>query len=313
MRSISIYFLLVLITSCSTKQVKHISTNQCGEPLLRSRLSSSLKDVVSYNDLNSGLRALSKANLEMEKYALGELSETELKLLKKAMSLKQYIVHRIPFDKFENVLLIESLMSPSIATKKNFQLKGIITPPMEDELFGGHQCVFMTLGPPKGRENYGEIAIYFKDQIRNSAWATPWSGWYFVKEHRSINTDKVSKLYGSKLRNIINSNEQRAYSQELYTGNNFSEAFAFAIIENIRKMNINKSSKDNLINDLIKIKDDKLFWNEIDNKRLGYFEVKYPEKIDFDMIEYIEVPAKYRDKLTQNPNYMKWKNLLKFI
>lgn len=295
MRSFLIIFSLFILASLSVAnaQTPYIG---CGEPLVRAKLSYEVpyKKVLTPKEITKGLQALSKGNLIFDQYKADELDSNEVDLLNKIEHFPLFFIHRLNIDKFKDVLAFDALLSPYQAQLHGKKLEGIITPAFENILFGGHDCVFMTLGPPVGRVTYGEVMIEFNESVSDKSWISPWSGWYFEKTFRSIQTDNLYKLNFEEASKVINDDEKRAFSEALYAGNDMRKAFSYHIISRIRENYPQSFNREMIYNELLSQKDPAAFWQIIDQKRLGYFEVKYPSTLSLSKAKRILIPEVFK-------------------
>lgn len=296
MRSFAIILSLFILASLSIANAKTPSFG-CGEPLVRAKMSyeTPYQKPLTAKEITKGLLALSRGNLIFDEYRLNELDENEVDLIAKIENLPLFFIHRLGIDKFKDVLSFDALLSPYQAELHGKKLEGIITPAFENILFGGHDCVFMTLGPPFGRVTYGEVMIEFKESVAEKSWISPWSGWYFEKTYRHVKTDDLYKMSYEETSKIINDNEKRAFSEALYAGNDMRKAFSYHIISRIRENYPQSFTREMIYHELLSQKDPVEFWQIVDKKRLGYFEVKYPSKLSLTLAKRILIPQLFKD------------------
>lgn len=313
MRSFAIILSLFILASLSVANATTPNFG-CGEPLVKAKLSyeTPYAKQLTAKEITKGLLALSSGNLIFDEYKLQELDENETELVNKIETLPLFFIHRLSIEKFRDVLSFDALLSPYQAELHGKKLEGIITPAFENILFGGHDCVFMTLGPPFGRVTYGEVMIEFKESVTEKSWISPWSGWYFEKTYRKVNTDKLYKLSHEETAKIINDDEKRAFSQALYAGNDIRKAFSYHIISRIRENYPQAFNREMIYHELLSQKEAVEFWQIVDKKRLGYFEVKYPSKLPLSQAKRILIPQIFKETIKSWNGFNDQKKIIEY-
>jgi hypothetical protein len=236
--------------------------NQCGEPLVRAREVSFGIPISTLGDLSREkifevLQRLSKSNVTAMDQLLQPYSSRELQIFK-ILGLKvPAMVHRLPFEKLKSVLAHGAILSPREANSKNLMLESPFTPNFEDSLFGGHDCVFVSVGPRNGRQRYGDVALRVKPRSVRS-WATPASGWAFIEWDRGGTTGKSEASL----------DDRRHFMLTVVTDRDWQSFYPMAVIAFLRSRESNE--RETLLDHLLNQPSLDKVWSFIDANRLGY-------------------------------------------
>jgi hypothetical protein len=138
----------------------------------------------------------SRTTMEEFELFLAPLTEDEERLVLKLDKMAAPIVNRLHLEDLRAVLKSGELTSFYVEEERGKHLVHT-TPAIEDELYGAYDCVFASVGPPDGSPQYGEVVIRLSNEIRKGAWATPFSGMYFVYDIRHQDARKMQKVLES--------------------------------------------------------------------------------------------------------------------
>lgn len=125
---------------------------------------------------------------------LAPLSPQERALVRKVDRMRAPIVNRLRFEDLRGVLKDGGLLSHAREEQLHEGELRHTTPAVENDLFGGYDCVFASVGPPDGTPRYGDVIIRLKDSVREHGWATPFSGLHFLSKIRHQDTQKMLAL-----------------------------------------------------------------------------------------------------------------------
>lgn len=273
---------------------------KCGEPLVNSRrgafdlpvASTPIADEKIYESLSRA----SNSNIQELLEALKPFDASETLILKKLSRLTPPVIHRLPFERLQSVLRNGGLISPKEGDRKSVIMEKPFTPGLEDHLFGGHDCVFISIGPVHGRTSYGNIVFRFKPNVLKG-WATPSSGWSFMKNKRQVRPEAEGKA----------SPEDRIYFlQTLMTDEAWSRFFPLAVVSFLR----NKSENERmaLSREILAQDSPHAIWNLIDSQKLGYLEGKVARQISLEDVESIDIPLNLMEKALAFPESKDWKH-----
>ncbi|OFZ74045.1 MAG: hypothetical protein A3K03_13105 [Bdellovibrionales bacterium RIFOXYD1_FULL_44_7] len=292
-----VVLLLPLALLCSSSYASlNLSELGCGEGPIIERLSNNSLVHVAPDRFyyKAFIDQISESNLQELKIALGNLQPDEEALLEKILNSPLYITHRLPLGRLRSLLASGAILSPREAKKIAVQIDEPFTPLLEDFLFGGHDCVFAAVGPPNGRERYGEVLIRFNPDSTTYPWATLFSGWSFIKKLRN------EEAYLDKQASF---DHKLHYSHLMIARKHWKPYFGFMIIALLRKLEPTERSSATKV---LLEQTDRDFWQMIDNKQFGYLEAKYPSRVELIEIESIEVPIQAIDQVLSWPESQKW-------
>lgn len=244
---------------------------------------------------------------------LAPLSPQEAKLLAKIENMPPPIVNRLYFEHLRSVLKNGGLYSLTLEEKtldKPFQHT---TPAVENELFGAFECVFASVGPPNGSPRYGDVIIRMKDSVRETGWATPFSGMHFIYAIRHQPARKMQDLLASgKTLPTAPTNplslgfdDRLSYSHYIVTEKYWHKALAYQAILVLRNLDNSKSGDlaRQRFEAMLAEQDAEKFWAlfiparekglsaEAEAARVpfGYLEAKFPNQLSMDFVTSIEV------------------------
>ncbi len=310
---------LLLLASCSLTKASPLvrlpSSKEldlrCGEPLSNSKLKTlELPENNNPDLIQKNIEIISSSSLAQYELGLQDLTNDEKKLLDKTINMPLPYIHRTPFERFKSILTQGGITSPKESARRALQVAEAFTPLIEDNLFGGHDCVFSTVGPPKGRETYGNVIIHFKKSILDYSWATPWSGWYFLKSIRQEDP-QISHQSNPEENNQKIPDYQRHFSSGVFAGKDWQKIFAYRLINNLRKMSSSETRKIS-IEELLSETEELKYWEKIDKYKLGYFEAKSPSFISFDDVKLIEIPNDKKNEVLSWSESSRWAKLMIF-
>ena len=269
--------------------VPFLSAETCGGPIARSHIESftlNLSSDISFEKEFKLIDYASSARVKQLKILMEPLSDIEKKIMAKASLFKPYLVTRVKFDKLRSIFKAEALLSASKAIKDGWLKEKPFTPVMEDKLFGGHSCVFASLGPPQGRERYGDVLFRLDIKaLENKTWGSFSSGYYFLKSQRHKNMKEEVKVIKDDI---------AGFSNTVFSGQYLDDLYPYMVINFLRSFPKDKANK--ISKELLSIKDRSSFCSFIDSNRIGYMEAKIADSVSLDVILAIEVPA---DKLSE--------------
>jgi hypothetical protein len=255
-------------------------------------------------------KVISKKNLEIQSFFMEPLSDLERALHHKVKSMSPPIVTRTSLENLKKILAAEGLHSPSFSS----EVKCTITPDFENHLFGAFGCVFVTVAPYDGTERYGEVIIKFRDAVRAKSWGSPWSGNYFLLNHRNIAKDalyETQKFYQNK---VEKNDVFMHYLNNITVGEDWNLALANQAVMYLRnsrdKEELELRSKEAI--KLIDENDEKIFWDTFINSThcFGYIEGKVINYLPLSSIKSIKVPKARLAEVLGSPGAQRVKNLI---
>ena len=279
-----------ITTSTSNNSNKN---SNCGKPLIDAwaHLQIPQPKELDLNDPDHALDQISALNVKRLKKSLIPLLPHEEDIFKRIQEEPFFITHRLPLDRLRSILKNGHLYSPQRAIELGM-LPNVFTPSLENNLFGGFDCVFAAVGPKNGR-NYGNVTlrISLKDLPTNT-WATLSSGFFFLKKIRPIETENVDDF------------DRIQFALTVSAIEDWTEYFSLMVVGFIRQNDPNHSKHfaDSLLNK--KTRED--FWQFIDENRLGYLEAKIPENLSLDNVSSIEVPSENLNDVCAWPDSKSW-------
>ncbi|NLO91759.1 MAG: hypothetical protein GX410_07195 [Elusimicrobia bacterium] len=271
----------------------------CGEAPAQARLDALAlpwRHEVTAATLRADLLAVSAANLEELRAAAGELSGAEKEIRVKTLKMMPpFLIHRIGLERLRGVLEMGGIVSTREMQRRAGGAVKPFTPPLEDKLFGGYDCVFVTVGPPQGRPRYGDILLSVKPKTDGSAWASHSSGWTFMGEVRKSTVT---------LQMPVTRDDELAYSHLILADRDWEQAYPLLIILQLRAKG---EARPELVKQLLAMREREGFWNFVDANRLGYLEGKFSAFVPLEDIDRIEVPPAKYDEVMNWPNVPKTK------
>lgn len=255
----------------------------CGQPLVAARLDAlKLPSAVPTGPQTVGeyLPMISRTNLEELRAAVGKSSGTEAAILKKIRKMwPPFETHRISATVLRKVLQSGGILSYRELEKRGIKTDPPYTPRLEDELFGGYDCIFTSVGPPAGRGKYGEILLTIRPHDRPGSWASASSGWRYMKDYRNALSRESTR---------IGPDEILAFSHTIFVHADWAQAYPLLIAMHIRSKPPAEQAELSAL--LLGEKDRRTFWQLIDDRWLGYMEGKQGGELMIKDIETIEVP-----------------------
>ena len=278
-----------------------LSAETCGGPIARSHVESftlNLSSDISFEKEFKLIDYASSARIKQLKLLLEPFSKREKKIMSKASSFKPYLVTRVKFDKLRSIFKAGGLLSASKATKDGWLKEKPFTPVMEDKLFGGHNCVFASLGPPQGRKRYGDVLFRLDIKaLKNKTWGSFSSGYYFLKTYRLKEMKEEVK---------VSKDDMAGFSSTVFSGRYLDDLYPLIIMNFLRSFP--KDKADKLSKELLNIKDRRSFYSFVDLNRLGYIEAKIADSAVLNSISAIEVPADKLSEVLSWPEAKPYKN-----
>jgi hypothetical protein len=294
---------LVSFSSAHSGSITPDAKPTCGEPLYQVRNQALfITTPEAHPDQKKLARyfsAMSQSNLAELEATLAPFSEAEIQIMRHLQGRQAKLIHRIPAEKFLGLLDSEALLSPREAEKQYGLKLPPFTPLLEDQLFGGHHCVFATAGPPDGRPRYGDVKITIKNNTGQFVWASPSSGWFFATVvHGNVNP--FTPDFGDQLR----------FSHQVIVEEDFVRYFQFMTLIHLRSREATERTK--LSEKLLATADTDQLYQFIDEEKLGYLEAKFFGFVPFSQLESIEVPASLKPAVQNHPHYPKWAGKIRF-
>ncbi|MBI4350386.1 MAG: hypothetical protein HY550_03005, partial [Elusimicrobia bacterium] len=226
------------------------------------------------------LEAGSSARLAQLRLLLEPFSAEEEALLKKAALLPPYLVTRVKFDKLRSILSGGALLSPELAFASGAIKEKPFTPAIEASLFGGHGCVFASYGPYTGRLRYGDVVFRLDHmKLAGRSWGSFSSGWHFLRNSRGLPVEKLEE---------VSPDDIAAFTGTVFAGRDLPAVYPLMIISFLRARP--EEERRALAAGLLSAPDGPSFYAIVDDKRLGYMEVKINSSVPLDLAAALEVP-----------------------
>lgn len=226
------------------------------------------------------LEAGSAARLAQLRILLEPFSAGEEALLKKAALLPPYLVTRVKFDKLRSILSGGALLSPELAFAGGVLKERPFTPAIEARLFGGHGCVFASYGPYSGRLRYGDVVFRLDPaKLAGRCWGSFSSGWHFLRNNRGLPVEKLEE---------VSRDDIAAFSGTVFAGRDLPAVYPLMMISYLRARP--EEELRGLAAELLAAPDGPSFYALVDDRRLGYMEVKINSSAPLDLATAIEVP-----------------------
>lgn len=289
---------LLLFSFASTAWPELPDAPLCGEPLYEARTQSAWrrgeKPQVTEKQLREFFKIMSRNNLAELESVVYPLSPLEKRLTDLLRDKSPALIHRIPADRLDSVLREGALYSPRQAQLSFGGELSVFTPPLEDKLFGGHHCVFATSGPPRGRVRYGDVEITIKSNLNRLVWASPSSGWFFIRKTTGLPPQEVEPTFAHQLQ----------FSHQVILEQDFNRYFQLISVLNLRRKTEQEQIK--ALEDLAALRSTNDIYEYVDLNQLGYLEVRIFGSVHLEDVEKIEVPAAQIGSLRQEPHFQRW-------
>jgi hypothetical protein len=301
----------------------------CGEPVLDTAQEASGQAPELYTNnqeqITDWMDLLSESNVDYVRQLLAPLSEKEALLLEKVMSLVVPLVHRTHVASLGMIFDNGGIVSPRQLSLTDPSQIHITTPPLEDYLLGGWDCVFTAVGPPDGTARYGEIVIRVSsEKVLGTGWATPWSGYHFVGDVLHKDAAAIDDLLSEGLPlptkpgspvSLTLANKLQ-YADNIYFGEDWNLALGLSAIWMWRN-NPDPEGTEKRVDEMLQTQSSHEFWSIFTEwnpdegiEGFAYFEGKYPGMLSMDTIEAIEVPADEMDAVQKLDLYPVYKDLI---
>lgn len=323
-------FAVTALSSCRTadERVEQLKVDpgiskdfRAGEPIAATRkaaLSSwPVSGEISPEQIKKCFEINSEATIKQYSLFLSPLSENEKKLLERVKFLNPPIITRTNSAKLKEILREKALLSPKEAERRKIIIERAVTPGAEDILFGAFDCVFATVGDWNGTPTYGDVIIRLKDTVRETGWATPWSGFTFMRVVRHDNIKSIDNAVAHNQDPGINSSDRLFYLMFVSAGKDWNETLGYEAIIFLRaQRHVTQNEKDALIEKLLQLQSPEEFWTFFSLKHFGkgqlaYLEAKFPAFVAAEYFYSIEVPEdKYLEIITW-PEAAPFKNIIK--
>lgn len=301
----------------------------CGEPVMDAEEEAlggnQGADLESRAEIRDWMDVLSEANVAYSRQLLEPLSDKESLLLDKITSLLLPLVHRTSLESLASIFSLGGIYSPRELEVSGLSTTHITTPPLEDYLLGGWDCVFTTVGPPDGTERYGEIIIRVSpDAVLETAWATPWSGWHFVNEVLHKDGAGMNELLEKGLPLPTDPESDASltlpnklqYGDNTYVGEDWGRALGLSAIRMWRN-SADQADVEQRVDEMLQTESAHDFWMVFADwdpgqgvEPFAYLEAKYPAVLDVDSFEAIEVPADLLDQVEKLSQYAEYEHLI---
>ncbi len=265
---------------------------------------------------------------------LDPITEQERKLLDKIEQLHPPIVNRLHYEHLRGVLKNGGLLSLKLEEQAHHGMFEHTTPGVENELYGAFDCVFASVGPINGSPRYGDVIIRLKDSVRETGWATPFSGMHFIWAVRHKPAREMQDLLaggGTLPTNRTNPmslgfDDRLHFSHYVVTEKHWHKALAYQAILVLRNLDDSAASQQvrKRFEKMLATSDQSRFWELFIPSRkknlsaeeqaaripFGYLEAKFPDRLDIKFITSIEVPA---ERLAEVRGWPEAKSYLKLI
>lgn len=256
------------------------------------------KDIVSFIDQGSSqgdsglakgpLDGIAAENLARVSGKVGAMSDTETKFVARAESLPPPVVHRLPLDALRSILRAGELLSTREIHRANPSHQGrVVTPQVENILFGAYDCIFVTVGPPGGQKKYGESAISIDFGKAEGLWATPYTGWGFLERNTRDAVALKHKVRDGDL-NAIGPDLVRAYADGIHTRATLGRYMALSAVRRLREKP--EAARSELYAKLDAARDGDAFWSVVSVDVGLSLEGKIPARVSGAAFKAIHVP-----------------------
>lgn len=276
----------------------------------------------------------SRTTMEEFELFLAPLTEDEEKLVLKLDTMKAPIVNRLHLEDLRAVLKSGQLASYYVEEKQGKHLLHT-TPAIEDELYGAYDCVFASVGPPDGSPQYGEVVIRLSDEIRKGAWATPFSGMYFLYDIRHQDARKMQQVLesGKPLPTestnplSLGFDNQLHFSHYVVVEDHWERALAYQAILVLRNADDSAAGKQirKRFVQMLDEKDADKFWDlfiparekeltglaAVARTPFGYLEGKFNNRVSTKHMTAIEVPADKLQEVLAWPESQPYRELIR--
>lgn len=254
----------------------------CGAPMVQALRASDgrhlLNDSNGLLGLKASLEKISASNLARWRKALGALSAKEQSLI---IALKTKflvpLVHRTTLPTAQTLLMGHLPMSSP--AKRGVVAR--ITADVEDQIFGGHDCIFASAAPPYGIVPYGTVIMRIKNN-EGFAWGSVYTGYTWVREilKRSPALPATDPM-------------KRDFAEFVVSNNHFQEALAFQIIHYTREGGSIRSlgasyDKNAILDTLLASPSNESFWGAVVHYRLAFLEAHYVDDIPMDDMQFVQ-------------------------
>jgi hypothetical protein len=261
-----------------------VASWRCGAPLVEALRESDpenlLGDPKKELMLKASLERISESNLKDFRSRLGKLNAEEEGII--SLIQTRYpapIVHRTSLAASLAILKNDSGLISSTKRK----LPGITTPPLEQGLFAGFDCLFTSVSLSYGIQQYGTTIIRVKND-QSFAWGTILTGYTWNTEinKRSRDDERVDNLM------------KREFARMVFTNNHWDEALGLQIIEHVRKGTSIRGlgvayEKKTMLKNLLSQSSRGDFWKLITKHRLAFLEGHFSDSLhvkDFEFVQF---------------------------
>ena len=294
------------------------ATRQAGYPLVAARRTAidarSFQRPLDRIRIRKWMELGSRTTMAEFELFLAPLSPPEAKLLEKIEHMPAPIVNRLPLADLRGVLKNGGLLSLYREEQLRRAEVKHTTPAIENELFGGYDCVFASVGPPDGSPRYGDAIIRLRDSVREHGWATPFSGMHFIYAIRHKNARTMQNLLaqGQPLPTAatdplsLGFDDRLHFSHYAVAEKDWNKALAYQALLVLRNLDASAASERvrQRFAALLAEDDAAKFWalfipamepglpaaEEAARVPFGYLEGKFADKVSIEDFTSIEVP-----------------------
>lgn len=297
-------FLMSCRTGEKIEQAKvnpEISKNfKAGEPIATTRKTAlsdwTIQGEVSAEQIRKCFEINSDATMKQYSLFLSPFTDNEKKFMEHLKNSPPPIVSRTSFARLRGIMKQKALLSPREAVRRGIIAERAVTPGSEDILLGAFDCVFATVGTWDGTPRYGDVIIRLKDSSKEIGWATPWSGFSFLKWIRKKDHKRMDFAVAHNQDPGINNDDRLLYLMFIIAGKDWNAALGYEAIIFLRAQDqMTQADKNAVIEKALQLKDPREFWNFFVGKHhgkgpMGYMEAKFPAFVPSEYFESIEVP-----------------------
>lgn len=282
-----VIFLLMLLPVAAVGQ--DAAWDHCGGPILQARRLA-LWEVAGSTptpvELPAALRAASAANLREFSLALGVLDADEQRLAGYVKQNPPFLAFRLNAARLRQSLGNREVRALWESKRRGDAIPAKLDPVLEEPLFSGRNCIYLSAGRLLGEPRHGEFAVTFDyDALPKSAWFTRNSTWAY--------TLWKTKAWPDQSRPVSDA-DRLAFSFSMLAREDALDYLGLALVDELRRRE--PRQKNELAKKLLSAKSREIFWETVGNESLLEAEVKIDRTLSLDKALRILAP---KDKLRE--------------
>lgn len=297
MRKLSLLLLLVAAPSVG----QDAAWDHCGGPVLEARrqalwaVSASTFSPAGLPDI---LQAASSANMREFKQTLGPLSAEEQRLSAYIKENPPFLAFRLNASRLRQSLGNGEVRALWESRRRGDKIPSKLEPVLEEPLFSGRNCIYLSAGRALGEPRHGEFAVIFGyDTLSDSSWFTRNSTWAYTLWKTKTWPDQSKPVSDA---------DRLAFSFSVISKEDAVEYLALALIDELRHRE--DKQRRTLAEKLLAATSREIFWETVGDENLLEAEVKIDRVLTLEKALKILAPKEKLQEALSWPEAARFKD-----